>query len=54
MARVADSADKPKPTRIYEIVVRNLSKTKAGWRTTYEHTIKKDGWDEWNEIREDY
>lgn len=54
MARIADSDDKPKPHKVYEIVVQNLAKTKTGWRTTYSHTIKNDGWEEWNETREDY
>ena len=47
MARVTDTDRQPAKHRVYEIVVRNLTKTKSGWRTTYEHTIKKDGWDEW-------
>ncbi len=48
MARVTDYHPDEKAGKpvVYEIIVENLVKTKAGWRSSYKHVITKPGAEE--------
>jgi hypothetical protein len=52
--RVTDTNEQPGKPKVYEITVRSLSPRKGGGFTVrYEHTIYKDGWEEFNRNRTD-
>lgn len=44
-----DSGDKPGKPKVWVVTCKSLSKTKTGWRITWEKT-EKDGWEEHIEI----
>jgi hypothetical protein len=50
MVRVSDSNDeKPGKPRVYEILIENLVSSRGNWKSTYSHTIRNEGWEEFNE-----